>query len=232
MMELILALITLTVMEIVLGLDNIIFISIIVGNLNKDIRDRVRTFGILAALLTRILLLFALTWLMTLNQPFLTLFAKSFSGRDLILIFGGLFLIAKSVHEIHNNIEEVEEKHSNPKASGAFFAIIQIGLLDIIFSLDSVITAVGMTDQLKIMVAAMVIAVFTMLFLAKSIGEFVEKHPTIKILALSFLLLIGFMLIIDGMGKHVSKAYIYFAMGFSILVELLNMKVRAERKPS
>jgi len=225
------ALLTLTALEIVLGIDNIVFISILVAKVQKEKREFIRKTGIFLALLMRILLLFSISWVMGLTEPLFEIFSKSISGRDLILIFGGLFLIAKSTSEIHHKVAGGPELATQPVVKGAAnFILLQIILLDIVFSLDSVITAVGMADQISIMVAAMTIAMVVMLVFAKKIGDFVDHNPTIKILALSFLLLIGVMLIAEGMGQHVSKGYIYFAMSFSLAVEILNMRYRKNSK--
>jgi len=224
-------LITLTALEVVLGIDNIIFISILAGKLPSQQRPGARRLGLAAAMLTRIALLLSLSWVMKLTAPLFTMLDHGVSGRDLILIAGGLFLIAKSTHEIHSKLEGAEETR---KAKVASFTgvIIQIMLLDIIFSLDSVITAVGMISTVSIMITAIVIAVIIMMLFADSISHFVDKHPTIKMLALSFLLMIGLLLIADGFGQHIPKGYAYFAMGFSVFVEMLNLKVRArEGKP-
>lgn len=226
-----LSLITLTALEVVLGIDNIIFISILAGKLPAAEQNKARTVGLALAMLIRIGLLFSITWIMQLTQPLFQILSHEISGRDLILIGGGLFLLAKSTHEIHEKLEGDAENISVGKSKAIFVGvIIQILLLDIIFSLDSVITAVGMTNQLGIMVAAVVIAVGFMMFFAGSISRFVHRHPTIKILALSFLLLIGVMLIAEGFGQHISKGYIYFAMAFSVFVEMINIKVRAKTK--
>ena len=226
------ALVTLTAMEIVLGIDNIIFIAILVGKLPLEQQGKIRNLGISLALIIRILLLFSISWIMTLKEPLFSLMDHSFSGRDLILIFGGLFLLGKSTFEIHHKVEgdpEIHlheaEKHPGKKHKAGMM-LFQILILDIVFSLDSVITAVGMASQVSIMVAAMLISMIVMLFSAGSISGFVERHPTIKILALSFLLLIGVMLMAEGMGAHISKGYIYFAMAFSLVVEMLNMRYR------
>jgi len=228
-----LALATLTAMEIVLGIDNIVFIAILVGRLPPHQQSKARFVGISLALILRLGLLFSIAWIMSLTEPFFSLLGNEFSGRDLILIFGGLFLIAKATHEVHAKLESGAEELNNQKPVHAALGttILQILILDIVFSLDSVITAVGMAQQISIMVVAMVIAVFVMLISANAIGNFVEKHPTIKILALSFLILIGVMLLVEGMGGHVSKGYIYFAMAFSLGVELLNMRYRTKRAP-
>ncbi len=234
--ETLIALVTLTLMEIVLGIDNIIFISILVGKLPIQSQAKIRNLGISLALIIRVLLLFSISWIMTLKEPLFALFAKDFSGRDLILIGGGLFLIGKSTFEIHHKVEGDPEFHlhqaeSKPgmAASGGMM-LLQILILDIVFSLDSVITAVGMVSNINIMVVAMVISMVVMLLSASSIGNFVEKHPTIKILALSFLLLIGVMLVAEGMGAHFSKGYVYFAMFFSLVVEMLNIRYRSKQK--
>ena len=230
-----LALATLTALEIVLGVDNIIFISILCGRLPENQREKARTIGLIFAMLTRIGLLFALSWLMTLTAPWFSIIGKEISGRDLILIGGGLFLLWKSVHEIHNSLESMGEGNPDAVVAAAttFGAVIaQIAVIDIVFSLDSVITAVGMVDELSIMVVAIIIAVGVMLFAAGPIGKFVDTHPTIKMLALSFLTLVGVALIAEGWGLHIPKGYIYFAMAFSVGVEMLNLRVRAKkRKP-
>ena len=221
------ALLTLTAMEIVLGIDNIVFISIVVARTPERSREKTRKLGIFLALFMRLLLLFSITWVMGLKSPLFSVFSKAFSGRDLILLGGGIFLIAKSTYEIHHKIEgSPEENIRQISGLAAKFVLLQIVLLDIVFSLDSVITAVGMANQIWIMVAAMVISMVVMLASAQSIGNFVEHNPAVKILALAFLLLIGVMLVAEGMGQHINKGYIYFAMGFSLLVELLNMRYR------
>jgi predicted tellurium resistance membrane protein TerC len=228
----IIALLTLTALEIVLGIDNIIFISILTEKLPKEQQPRARLIGLAAAMIMRIALLFSLTWIMRLVDPLFTLFEHPFSGRDLILIGGGLFLIAKSTHEIHGKLEG-EEADSRTTAKAPSFAsvITQIMLLDIIFSLDSVITAVGMSNQLWVMILAVVISVGVMMASAATISQFVHRHPTIKMLALSFLLLIGFTLIGEGFGMHIPKGYVYFAIAFSVFVEFLNLKMRRKSKP-
>ncbi|MDP1536459.1 MAG: TerC family protein [Burkholderiales bacterium] len=228
-----LALATLTALEIVLGVDNIIFISILCGRLPEHQRAKARTIGLLFAMLTRIGLLFTLSWFMTWNEPLFSVFENEVSGRDLVLIAGGLFLLWKSVHEIHNSLEGVDESDTGAvvAATATFGAVIaQIAVIDIVFSLDSVITAVGMVDELAVMVTAIVIAVGVMLFAAGPIGSFVDRHPTIKMLALSFLILVGFALIGEGWGLHIPKGYIYFAMAFSVMVEMLNLRMRANRR--
>ena len=226
------ALLTLTALETVLGIDNIIFIAILVAKLPKEHQKRIQNMGIGLALLIRIGLLFSISWIMTLKEPLFSVMGQSFSGRDLILLGGGLFLIAKSTFEIHHKVEGDPEVHLHgaeshlKKYPSPSMMLGQILLLDIVFSLDSVITAVGMVSQVSIMVVAMVISMIIMLVAAGSISGFVERHPTIKILALSFLLLIGVMLVGEGFGAHISKGYIYFAMAFSLLVEVLNMRYR------
>jgi predicted tellurium resistance membrane protein TerC len=222
------ALITLIVLELVLGVDNVIFISILAGKLPVDQRDRARMTGISLAVITRTLLLLSLSWIISLEEPFFTLplLNIGISGHDLILLAGGLFLIWKSVHEIHDRLEGVEGEAS-AKVVGSFWSvIIQIMLLDIVFSLDSVITAVGMVQEIGIMIVAVIAAAGVMIFASGPIGNYVERHPTIKMLALSFLLLIGFTLIVEGLHQHIPKGYIYFAMGFSVMVEMLNLRLR------
>jgi predicted tellurium resistance membrane protein TerC len=222
-----LALLTLTAMEIVLGIDNIIFISILTGKLPPVRQGRARVVGLALAMVTRILLLLSITWILRLTHPFFTLIGHEFSGRDLILLAGGLFLLAKSVHEIHEKIEGPPEQISHRKGANSFAGVIvQIALLDIVFSIDSVVTAVGMTTLVPVMVAAIVIAVLIMMFASGGISRFVDRHPTVKILALSFLLLIGVTLVADGLGQHIAKGYIYFAMAFAFFVEMLNLRVR------
>ena len=232
------AFLTLTFLEVVLGVDNVIFISILVGKLPKEQQQRGRTLGLGGAMGMRIVLLLSLTWIMRLTQPLFTAFNHGFSGRDLILISGGLFLLWKATVEIHDKLEG-EEAHGTTKVKPSFGAVIgQIMLLDIIFSLDSVITAVGMVNSgehtphggIWVMVTAIVIAVLVMMFFAGPVSHFVEKHPTVKMLALSFLLLIGVMLVADALGTHIDKGYIYFAMGFSLLVEMFNLRASAKRK--
>jgi len=221
------ALLTLTVLEIVLGIDNIIFISILAGKLPVVKRKKARIIGLALAMITRIALLFSLTWIMRLTNPLFNILSQEISWRDLILIFGGLFLLAKSTHEIHDKLEGEEGKASIKIIPSFNAVIIQIILLDIIFSLDSVITAVGMVDKLMVMVIAVVIAVIFMMWFSGKISDFVEDHPTIKMLALSFLLLIGVTLITEGFDQHIPKGYIYFAMAFSVFVEMLNLKLRS-----
>ena len=224
------ALATLVALEIVLGIDNIIFISILVGRLPAGQRNAARRLGLGLAMLTRLALLFSLVWVMGLVEPWFVAFGHAISGRDLILIGGGLFLLAKSTHEIHASLElPAAEESAQTKYAGFVSILVQIALIDIVFSLDSVITAVGLVEHLSIMVIAIVVSVAVMLFSARAIGEFVDRHPTIKMLALSFLLLIGFTLIGEGFDVHVPKGYIYFAMAFSVGVELLNMRLRRNR---
>jgi predicted tellurium resistance membrane protein TerC len=220
------ALATLTALEIVLGIDNIIFISILVGRLPEQQRRFARTAGLGLAMITRLALLFSLAWVMGLTDPLFSVFSHAVSGRDIILIGGGLFLIAKATHEIHGSLEGGEEESPNVTANGLIMVLAQIAILDIVFSLDSVITAVGLVSQVSIMATAIIIAVGVMLFAAKSIGDFVDAHPTIKILALSFLVIVGFTLLIEGFDVHVPKGYIYFAMAFSLGVEMINIKMR------
>jgi len=225
------ALLTLTVLEIVLGIDNIIFISILAGKLPAGEQPRARTVGLTLAMVTRILLLLFLTGIMRLTLPLFSPFGHPFSGRDLILLLGGLFLIWKSTREIHDKLEG-EEGRQNVKAGATFGGVIvQIALLDIVFSLDSVITAVGMVRQVGVMIAAIVLAVLVMLVAAGPISNFVHRHPTLKMLALSFLLLIGVTLIADGLGQHIPKGYVYFAMGFSVFVESLNLRLLRKAPP-
>ena len=220
------ALLTLTVLEIVLGIDNIIFISILSGKLPKEQQPRARTVGLLLAMGTRILLLFSIAWIVRLTAPLFAVLGQEISGRDLILLVGGLFLLFKATTEIHHKLEG-EEDHTESRAVATFGGVItQIALLDIVFSLDSVITAVGMADDLAVMVIAVVVAVGVMLFAAGSISRFVEAHPTVKMLALSFLLLIGMSLVAESLDFHIPKGYIYFAMGFSVFVEMLNLRLR------
>jgi predicted tellurium resistance membrane protein TerC len=221
-----LAFATLTALEIVLGIDNIIFISILVARLPRGQQARARTIGLSLAMLTRILLLLSITWVMGLSADLITIGSFGVSGRDLILIGGGLFLLAKSTVEVHNSLEG-EDEHREASVRAAFASVItQIAIIDIVFSLDSVITAVGMADHVEVMIAAVVVAVLVMMFLAGPIGAFVDRHPTIKMLALSFLILIGMALVGEGLGFHIPKGYIYFAMAFSVAVEMLNIQLR------
>lgn len=225
------ALLTLTTLEIVLGIDNVIFISILSGRLPEAQRGRARTLGLAAAMGTRILLLASLAWIAHLTHGLFTLAGHEITARDLVLFAGGLFLLAKATFEIHHNLEG-DGGHEGKKAAASFAAVIvQIMVLDVVFSLDSVITAIGMADHLPVMIAAVVIAVLVMMVAAGPISRFVEHHPTVKMLALSFLLLIGMSLVAEGFGQHISKGYIYFAMGFSVFVEMLNLRVRGRQKP-
>jgi predicted tellurium resistance membrane protein TerC len=225
------ALATLTFLEIVLGVDNIIFISILSGKLPPDQQPRARKLGLLGAMLTRVLLLFSIAWMARLTTPLFAALGHEVSGRDLILIGGGLFLLAKSTFEIHDKLEG-EEEHGSARAAASFMSvIIQIMLLDIVFSLDSVITAIGMVDELWVMVTAVIVSVGIMMVAAEPISGFVHKHPTVKMLALSFLLLIGLSLILEGAGQHIPKGYIYFAMGFSVFVEMINLRLRKKTTP-
>jgi len=226
-----LALLSLSAIEIVLGVDNIVFIAILAGKLPEHQQARGRTIGLILAMATRILLLFSISLIMKLTQPLFVVFSFEISGRDLILIAGGLFLLVKSTHEIHNNLEgEVEHQQKNDIKKATFAGVVtQIMILDIVFSIDSVVTAIGLAKQLSVMVAAIIIAVVAMIFLAGRISSFVDNHPTIKMLALSFLLLIGISLIGEGLDLHIPKGYIYFAMAFSVFVEILNMKIRKHR---
>ena len=219
------ALATLTLLEIVLGIDNIIFISILSGRLPKEQRPRARTLGLAGAMLMRVALLLSLAWVARLTVQLFMLFGDPFTARDVVLVGGGLFLLGKATFEIHHNLEGEEEEHGRGPAASFAGVIAQIMVLDIVFSLDSVITAIGMADHVPVMVAAVIIAVLVMMFAAGPISDFVEDHPTIKILALSFLLLIGMSLLAEGLGQHIPKAYIYFAMSFSVFVEMLNLRV-------
>ncbi len=220
------ALATLTFLEIVLGVDNIIFISILSGKLPEAQQARARRIGLLGAMLTRVALLFSLAWIIRLTAPWFTVVGQEISGRDLILILGGLFLLGKATYEIHDKLEG-EEGHGSARAASSFMSVIvQIMLLDIVFSLDSVITAVGMVDELWVMVTAVIISIGIMMLAAESISSFVHKHPTVKMLALSFLLLIGLSLLLEGFDHHIPKGYIYFAMGFSVFVEMINLRLR------
>ncbi|KAF1697128.1 TerC family protein [Pseudoxanthomonas koreensis] len=236
--EILMALATLTALELVLGIDNIIFITILAGRLPPEQRDRARRLGILGAAVTRLALLFAIVWITRLTYPLFELFGRAFSWRDLILIGGGLFLIAKATHEIHQKIEGAGGEPSLKRAATSFAGVIaQIMVLDIVFSLDSIITAVGMVDERWVMVTAILVSIAFMLAFAGPIGRFVEEHPTVKVLALSFLLMIGLVLIADGFGQHISKGYIYAAMAFSVFVEMINLWIRrrelkAARKPA
>jgi len=221
-----LGLLTLTTLEIVLGIDNIVFISILSGRLPGASQRKARLWGLALAMVMRVLLLLSLSWIMGLTQPLFTITRWEISGRALILIGGGLFLIAKSTREIHHNLEEAGDGAPSTKQISFASVLLQIVLLDIVFSLDSVITAVGMVDEIGVMIAAVIIAVVAMMIFAGSISRFISRHPTVKMLALSFLLLIGVNLIGEGLGFHIPKGYTYFAMGFSVLVEMLNIKIR------
>lgn len=223
------ALATLIALEIVLGIDNIIFISILVGRLPEAQRSKARKLGLMLAMLSRLMLLFSLVLVMSLVEPFFSIVGHEVSGRDIVLILGGLFLIAKSTHEIHNSLEIVVESNHLKKISSFLAVLVQIAVLDIVFSLDSVITAVGLVEHLSIMVIAVVISVGIMLVAAETIGNYVDNNPTIKMLSLSFLMLIGFTLMAEGFGVHVPKSYIYFAMAFSFAVEILNIRVRSRK---
>ncbi|HUR33091.1 MAG TPA: TerC family protein [Vicinamibacterales bacterium] len=226
-----LALVTLTFLEIILGVDNVIFISILSGKLPDAQQARARRTGLIAAMLMRIALLMSIAWIVRLTAPLITVFSQEISGRDLILLGGGLFLMGKATIEIHERLEG-EEGHGSARVAPSFAAVIgQIMLLDIVFSLDSVITAVGMAESVAVMVAAVILSVAIMMFAAEPISAFVSQHPTVKVLALSFLLLIGVSLVGDGLGMHIPKGYIYFAMGFSVCVEMVNLRVRRSAAP-
>lgn len=227
------ALATLTALEIVLGIDNIIFLTILVGRLPQQQRQRARQIGLALAMLTRIALLLTLAWIMKLVDPWFTILGQEISGRDLILICGGLFLLAKSTMEIHGALEGAEGEHGGAAKAGVSFlsTVVQIAIIDIVFSLDSVITAVGMADFVPVMVLAIVLAVMVMMMAAKAIGDFVDAHPTIKMLALSFLVMVGMALVGEGFDMHIPKGYIYFAMAFSLAVEAVNLRLRAKTQP-
>jgi predicted tellurium resistance membrane protein TerC len=226
------ALVTLTVLEIVLGIDNIVFISILAGKLPLALQARARNLGLALAMLSRILLLLSLTWIMRLTAPLFAVMGRDISGRDLILLSGGLFLLWKSTHEIHQRLEGEPEHEKSSRAAVTLHSVLfQIALLDIVFSLDSVITAVGMANQVSIMIIAIILAVGFMVLSAGAVSAFVDRHPTVKMLALSFLLLIGVTLIAEGLGQHISKGYVYFAMAFSVFVEVLNLRARKGRAP-
>src|SRR5829696_8192149 len=229
--EILIALATLTFLEIVLGVDNIIFISILSGKLPAAQQPKARRIGLLLAMGTRILLLFSLAWVIRLTAPLFTVLGQELSGRDLILILGGLFLLGKSTHEIHERLEG-EEGHGSAKAAASFASVlVQIALLDIVFSLDSVITAVGMVDHVSVMIVAVIISVVIMMVAAEPISAFVHRHPTVKMLALSFLLLIGMSLLAEGFDHHIPTGYVYFAMGFSVFVEAMNLRIRSKARP-
>lgn len=224
------ALATLTLLEIVLGIDNIIFISVLVGRLPEQQRQKGRLLGLGLAMLTRILLLLSLSWVMGLTSPWFEIGDFAVTGRDSILILGGLFLIWKSTHEIHNSLEGEQESHEAPKSAAFAATLVQIAIIDIVFSLDSVITAVGLANHIEVMIIAIVLSVVVMMLAAKVIGNFVDRHPTIKMLALSFLILVGFTLTGEGFGLDIPKGYVYFAMAFSLGVEVLNIRARKGRR--
>ena len=223
------ALATLTVLEIVLGIDNVIFLSILSGRLPREQQARARRIGLALALIGRVVLLLSLTWIMKLTAPMFALFGEDISGRDLILIGGGLFLLVKATHEMHSELEGGRHHEATSKQATFGSVLVQILLLDVVFSLDSVITAVGMADDVGVMITAVVVAIAVMIFTATAVAGFIEAHPTVKMLALSFLLLVGVALVADGLDQHIPRGYIYFAMAFSVLVELLNMRVRSRR---
>ena len=225
-----LGLATLTLLEIVLGIDNLVFISILSGKVPPEQRNRARTTGLALAMITRILFLLSIAWIVGLESSLFTLFERDFSGRDLIMIAGGLFLIAKSTLEIHHKLEGDSEERKEVKAHSFWGVILQILIIDLVFSLDSVITAVGMVEHVSIMIAAVVIAMIVMIIFARPVADFVERRPTVKMLALSFLLLIGTALVADGLDLHIPKGYIYFAMAFSLFVEILNLMMRGKSK--
>ena len=225
------ALLTLTFLEIVLGVDNIIFISIVTDKLPKEQQPKGRLIGLSLALIMRVALLFGITWIIGFKEPLFSVFDHSFSGRDLILLAGGLFLLAKSTSEIHHKLEGESDDQDVKKASGFWSVIFQIIILDIVFSFDSILTAIGLTEHIVIMIIAVILSMGVMLAFSGKISAFINKHPTLQMLALSFLILIGFMLILDSVGQHVPKGYIYFAVAFSMVVEMLNMRLRKKTKP-
>jgi predicted tellurium resistance membrane protein TerC len=222
---------TLTALEVVLGIDNVVFISILAGKLPPEKRARARRLGLALAMISRILLLISLSWIVTLTQPLFTIQSFTVSGRDLVMLGGGLFLIAKSVREIHDKLEGTEGESSARVAPTFAAVLLQIMLLDVVFSLDSVITAVGMVDEIPVMIAAVVVAVLVMMVAADSISRFVDAHPTVKMLALSFLLMIGVLLVAEGLHQHIPKGYVYFAMFYSVVVEMLNLRLRRRAAP-
>lgn len=226
------ALFTLTVLEIVLGIDNIIFVAILAERVKEESRAKARRVGLGIAIGSRVALLFSIVWIMRLTEPLFSLLDQEVSGRDLILIVGGMFLLFKSTREIHHKLEGDDPERSSREGTATFFSVIvQIALLDLVFSLDSVITAVGVADDLPVMVIAVLIAGFFMIVSAEGVSGFVSRHPTVKVLALSFLLLIGMSLVAEGMGQHIPKGYIYFAMGFSVFVEMINLRAKSNRNP-
>lgn len=228
-LENLVALLTLTALEVVLGIDNIVFVVVIANRLPQGVRDTARRLGLGLAMATRILLLLAISWIMRLTAPLFSIWEHAVSGRDLVLLLGGLFLLGKATLEMHGKIEEHASPEEPTKAAGSLVAaVIQIAILDIVFSLDSVITAVGMAQDLRIMVAAIVVAVLVMLFFSGPVGRFVNRHPTVQMLAFAFLLLVGVFLVAEGLGKHIDRGYIYFAMAFSLFVELLNLRIRGK----
>ena len=224
------AFLTLSALEVVLGIDNVVFLAILAGKLPPAQQPRARMIGLALALILRVVLLFSLTWVVSLTAPLFTVFDNEISGRDLILLAGGLFLLWKATHEIHQKLEGESDAHGARVPASFAGVIAQIVVIDAVFSLDSVITAVGMVNRVEIMIAAVIVAIVLMMVFAGPVGGFVDRHPTVKILALSFLLLIGMALIADGLGQHISKGYIYFAMGFSVFVEMINIRMRARRK--
>ena len=226
------ALLTLTLLEIVLGVDNIIFISIVTNKLPKEQQPKGRAIGLSLALVMRVALLFGITWIIGFKEPLFSLFNHTFSGRDVILAGGGLFLLGKSTSEIHHKLEGVEDDQGTSKKTSGFWSIIlQIIVLDIVFSFDSILTAIGLTEHIVIMITAVILSMAVMLIFSGQIADFINKRPSLQMLALSFLILIGFMLVLDGMGQHVPKGYIYFAVAFSMIVEMLNMRLRRKTKP-
>ena len=226
------AFLTLTVLEIVLGIDNIIFLTLMVNRLPEHLRPMARQIGLLGAMGARILLLFSIAWVAKLTTPLFSVFSQEFSGRDLVLLLGGLFLIYKAVVEIHASLEGEDEENLPKHKAATFMGVIaQIAVIDIIFSLDSVITAIGLADEVFIMVAAVLVAIGVMMFSAKAIGDFVEKHPTVKMLALAFLVMVGAVLVAEGLGHHMPKGYLYFAIAFSLAVEFLNLRMKSKLKP-